>query len=276
MKLDNTGNLAWADGDGIRKLYNIANTSYSWVNDMVLTPDGDPILVGAVSVYNPDGSYYNQDLLIMKLDNAGSPIWCKTLGRDRVAEGGNIFDYYEDAISMAQDTDGNLVVLGNIDAVSFGDGGEVGIIGEGDGDGEEGYISKKYAWVIKFNSDGDVAWQRVMGGLESNNEGAYARSIHSTPDGGYVIAGRVYTDVGEDDYWVVKLDATGNILWQKRYGGAHTDQANAITATADGSIVVTGQGQPYIFGGSGNDTSHDFTNAWVLRLDTEGSMGCNP
>ena len=288
MKLDNTGNLAWADGDGIRKLYNIANTSYSWVNDMVLTPDGDPILVGAVSVYNPDGSYYNQDLLIMKLDNAGSPIWCKTLGRDRVAEGGNIFDYYEDAISMAQDTDGNLVVLGNIDAVSFGDGGEAGIIGEGGGDGEpgiigegggdaeEGYISKKYAWVIKFNSDGDVAWQRVMGGLESNNEGAYARSIHLTPDGGYVIAGRVYTDEGEDDYWVVKLDASGNILWQKIYGGAHTDQANAITATADGSIVVTGQGQPYIFGGSGNDTSHDFTNAWVLRLDTEGSMGCNP
>ncbi len=63
---------------------------------------------------------------------------------------------------------------------------------------------------------------------------------------------------------------------RKIYGGAHTDQANAITATADGSIVVTGQGQPYIFGSSGNDMSHDFTNAWVLRLDTEASMGCNP
>ncbi len=277
MKLDGDGNLVWTDGggNGIRKLYDIADTNFSWVNDMVLTSGGDPILVGSASVHYADGDYYNQDLMIMKLDNAGNPLWCKTLGRGRVAEGSNIFEYSESAISMDQDIDGSLVVLGKIHAVSWTGGSEEG--GEpSEGGGEEGYMAKDYAWVIKFTSDGTIAWQRAIGGLESSNESARAESIHSLPDNGYVIAGSVYTDAGEDDYWVVKLDASGKIVWQKRYGGAHTDDARAITATSDGSIVVTGQGQPYIFGGADDDTSNDFTNAWVLRLDTDGLMGCNP
>ena len=74
-------------------------------------------------------------------------------------------------------------------------------------------------WVVKLNATGTLQWQKSLGG--SANE--VARSVANTADGGYIIAGSTGSNDGDatgnhgglNDYWVVKLNASGNIQWQK-------------------------------------------------------------
>ncbi|RMF92999.1 MAG: M6 family metalloprotease domain-containing protein, partial [Nitrospinota bacterium] len=94
----------------------------------------------------------------------------------------------------------------------------------------------------------------------------YARSIQQTPDGGYIMAGATNTfGVSSYDYdvWVLKLDASGAVQWQKTYGGPDTDTAYAIQQTPDGGYIVAG-GTRSFGAGSGD--------IWVLKLDAKGDI----
>ena len=66
-------------------------------------------------------------------------------------------------------------------------------------------------------------WAATYGG--ANTDRAY--SIQQTSDGGYIVAGHTDYSVGGSlgDIWILKLDPSGNILWQKRYGGSSKDRA---------------------------------------------------
>src|SRR5580765_6507998 len=88
-----------------------------------------------------------------------------------------------------------------------------------------------------------IQWQRSLGG--TNDE--YANDIELTNDGGYIVAGysqsvdgEVTGNHGGQDYWVVKLDAAGNIQWQQCYGGTSDDVAASIYQTTEGAYIVAG------------------------------------
>ena len=126
-------------------------------------------------------------------------------------------------------------------------------------------------WVVKLDAAGNILWQKALGGTGTD----VAQAITASADGGYVVAG--YTgstngDVtgnhGSSDYWVVKLDAAGNILWQKALGGTGIDQAYAITASADGGYVV-GYTQSNDGDVTGNHGGNDY---WVVKLDAAGNI----
>jgi len=103
-------------------------------------------------------------------------------------------------------------------------------------------------------------WAKAYGG--SDNDMAY--SVWQTTDGGYIIAGYTYSyGAGSYDVWVLKLNSSGNITWQKTYGGSDDDRAYSIQQTADGGYIVAGNTQS--FGAESNDF-------WVLRLGTNGSV----
>src|SRR5690606_35784796 len=83
-------------------------------------------------------------------------------------------------------------------------------------------------WVVKLNETGEIEWQRSYGGSDYEEP----RSIQQTTDGGYIFAGTSNSDDGDVsqnqgslDYWIVKLDETGVIEWQKSYGGSSQDLA---------------------------------------------------
>ena len=91
-----------------------------------------------------------------------------------------------------------------------------------------------------------TTWARTIGGREDDK----AKAVIATNDGGYVIAGSTSSfGAGAQDAWVLEVDATGSVLWQKTYGGPDTDNANSIAPTDDGSYVVAGtlSGQPGIW-----------------------------
>ncbi len=141
----------------------------------------------------------------------------------------------------------------------------------------DGDIIGKHAgtdiWVVKLNFSGIIIWQKCLGG--NGNDDGYC--IHQTTDGGYIITGGTTSnnyDVsgnhGDMDVWVVKLNADGNIVWQKCYGGVGMEYARTILQTSDGG---------YIFGGYTNFNSGDVSGAhdncgdyWVVKIDAVGHL----
>ena len=151
------------------------------------------------------------------------------------------------------------------------DGGMViaGVTNSHDGDLSNGHGGDD-AWVLKLDRTGAVTWSKILGG---SGEDA-ASSVTATSDGGFEIAGYSNSHDGDvprphggSDVWVVKLDADGNIIWSKTYGGSANEAGRAIVSTADGGSAVVG------FAGSEDGDvhgSHGGADVWVLRLNAQG------
>ncbi len=196
-----------------------------FVSSIQQTTDGGYIVAGTTNSF---GGYY--DVWVLKLDETGNVSWQKTYG------GTTDGDY---ASSIQQTTDGGYIVTGR--TFSFGPG-----------------ISA--FWILKLDSVGNVLWQKTYGG----NGRDEASSIRQTTDGGYVVTG--YTEsfgAGRENFWVLKLDETGNVSWQKTYGGNGRDGATSIQQTTDGGYVVLGY--TYSFGAG-------YEDLLVLKLDETGNV----
>jgi hypothetical protein len=187
------------------------------------------------------------DVWIVKLDNSGNLQWQKCLGGIK-SEANN---------SIKQLNDGGYVIA----AVTTSNNGDV--TGNHDTTGQ-------YAdyWIVRLDSSGNIKWQKCLGG--TNNDAA--TSVDLTNDGGFIITGVTFSNDGDvsgnhsanyEDYWVVKIDSSGNLQWQKCLGGTATDECYAVTQTNDGGFVVAGWS-------SSNDGdvvgNHNSTDMWVVKL----------
>jgi hypothetical protein len=126
------------------------------------------------------------------------------------------------------------------------------------------FDASNYAWVIKLDAKGNVQWRKTYGRKSYDN---YAYSIQQTSDGGYIVAG--YTESFNirnarviKDALVIKLDAKGNVQWQKTYGGEDDDYAYSIQQTSDGGYIVAGYSWEIVVLGE---------DALVLKLDAKGN-----
>jgi len=112
--------------------------------------------------------------------------------------------------------------------------------------------------IIKMDFQGNKIWQKVFG--YGNTD--ILNSIATVPSGGYVAAG--YTDskgAGSDDFWVIKIDERGNLLWEKTYGDKFEDKAENIFVTKSGELIVSG---------SKMTVSSSTIEGWVLKLTADG------
>ena len=117
--------------------------------------------------------------------------------------------------------------------------------------------------IIKLNAYGTIEWEKHVGG--GNTDVFYSAS--QTSDGGYIAAGYTYSyGAGVRDYWIVKFNSLGTLIWQKTYGGAAWDEARAIRPTADNGYIVAGYTESFGAGVS------DF---WALKLDVNGDAVWN-
>jgi hypothetical protein len=123
-------------------------------------------------------------------------------------------------------------------------------------------------WVVKLDAAGEIQWQKSYGG----NADEYSVAAAATPDGGYVLTGYTLSnnngDVGQNhgntDFWVLKINGTGAIQWQKTLGGSGDDRPSAITVTTEGRIGVAG----YTNSTNGDvGSNHGLEDMWVMLLD---------
>jgi hypothetical protein len=113
-------------------------------------------------------------------------------------------------------------------------------------------------WVLKFNPFGMIEWQYIYGGDDWDD----GNDIQQTSDGGYIVAGQTQSfGTGSQDYWILKLNSSGQIEWQHTYGGPEWDTAESIRQTDDGGYIVAGDTRSF---GAG------LYDIWILKLDSSG------
>jgi hypothetical protein len=146
------------------------------------------------------------DMLLMKIDSVGNPLWSKTYG-----EGSS-----ENCFSMVHTIDGGYALAGR--TTSFGSGGYD-------------------MYLVKTDSVGNLLWQRTYGWAGSDG----CRSVKQTMDGGYILGG--YANDPHDMY-LVKTDSEGNLQWQRTFGGSGDDWCYDVQQTVDGGYILAGQYVP--------------------------------
>ena len=182
-----------------------------------------------------DGSY---DILVVKFDAQGAIEWQKRLGGSDD----------ETPCGILQTADGGFLVAGNSNSDDI-----AGVTKHGNRDG----------YIIKLDALGDVLWQRMYGG--SGIE--YLSSLQPTADGGFILAGSStsndisgVTNNGGSDLFVLKIDANGEVVWQRMYGGEKDDEAYEVHQAIDGGFILAG----YADGNVG------YGHAYVIKLDAYG------
>ncbi len=245
MKIDKSGTIQWQKSLG--------SFGDEEALDIEQTSDGGYIMAGYChgDGGNVSGSHGSTDCWVVKLNAAGNVQWQKCLGgSDR--EGAN---------SIKQTYDGGYVMAG------------YSVSNDGDVSGNHGGLGGPGLdyWIVKLSSTGSIQWQKCLGGSGTEE----AKSILQTTDGGYLTVGQTNSNDGDvtgyhnsnfayaEDCWIVKLDSTGNMQWQKCMGGNEIDQANNIQLTMDGGYIMAGQTVSNDGDVSGNHGSSDY---WIVKL----------
>ncbi len=134
-------------------------------------------------------------------------------------------------------------------------------------------------WVVKMSSSGVIEWEKNYGGSDDDE----ALCIQQTSDGGYIVGGYTKSSAsgdvtgvnkGSSDIWVVKLDASGNITWQKNYGGDQNEELRSIRQTSDGGYICSGWTSSSA-NGDVTDANHGGDDIWVVKLDGSGNISWN-
>ena len=261
--------------------------------------DGGYILAGysqsPVSGNKTSPKVGGNDMWLVRIDSAGNKLWERTIG------GGN--PYGSSANDVAITPDGGFVVAGE----TFNDiGGDKTVPWLGSGDG----------WIVKLGPEDDgcdsdhdgvpndldqcpntppgapvdargcpapicpppVQWQHSFGGADYD----YLYSLEATSDGGYILGGLSYSPANgnktsphlggsfDADVWLIRLNAGGEKVWERAFGGNEDENALSVKQTANGGFIVAGWSAS---GLSGNKTSPPLgrEDGWVIRLDAQGN-----
>lgn len=224
--------------------------SYDELYAMAAANDGGYLLGGStrsgISGVKTTVNYGGADFWIVKIDANGTKLWDRTVGTSN----------YDVLMSIIKTTDGGFLLGG---------------YSQGSYERQDDY------WVIKIDADGNILWDKYLGG--TGNE--YLNAMAATSDGGYIVGGYSNSGIsgdktepeiapGENDYWVVKLDANGNKLWDKTFGGTSTETLAAILPTSDGGYLIGGNSYSGISGNKTADSKGD-TDCWVIKTDANGN-----
>ena len=89
-------------------------------------------------------------------------------------------------------------------------------------------------YVLKTDAQGAVQWEKTFGGTSRD----VARSVQQTTDGGYIVGGCVDCDANPSSFSLLKLDGSGNAVWDKVISGASLGGAYAVRETRSGTVPV--------------------------------------
>ena len=189
--------------------------------------------------------------------------------------GGDNIETFQKAIST---TDGGYIVVG----YSYGASNNLGIHNWGNEGNADGI-------VIKFNSDGTIAWAKNCGSTQND----FFYSVTETNDGGYLVVGNSHGlstnlgGVGKDwnhvntgataDAIAVRLDQNGDIVWSKNYGGNYSDYFSSVI-TINGEYIISGYSysESSNLGGIGKDWNHigatNTQDGIIAKIDDNGDV----
>lgn len=253
IKLTESGTIQWQN--------TIGGESSEEACFIFETESGDFIVAGSsASSKNCDktsNSYGGSDFWILKINSVGVIIYQMKIGSDD-----------HDLVTALEPTaDGGFIVGGTSSA--FG-----GVSGNKTDPG----VGLNDYYVVKISATGTIEWQNAIGTTADD----FLTSLKPCSDGGYILGGYTTGGIsgdkteasmspGYEDYWVVKLDASGNIQWQNTIGGNFNDYCYSVIETPYAGFLIGGNSNSGI---SGDKTESSLgTNwPWILKLNSTGSI----
>lgn len=206
--------------------YNLEGYSTWGEGHAVLETPDKGFLIAGYQGSSMTSSTYNMRLI--KTDINGDTLWTRNYGGNSE----------ERAFDMAICPDEGFILTGF--TKSSGAGG-------------------KDLYIVKTDKDGHLQWEKTYG-YDTDEEG---HSIVTSTDGGYFIAGKLNRYDGSGDLWFMRLNAQGDSLWTKVYGGDRRDEVGQVHRTADGGYIFAGtRGHALTLG--------YITNIYVIRFDAAG------
>lgn len=247
-RLDQIGNIVW------QKCY--GGSFQDFAISVVETYDYGLIVCGQAASFdgNVTGNHSippRYDAWVLKLDSSGNLQWQKCYGGSDDETGYNIIQTSDSGYAVAGWTTSN----------------------DGDVSGNHSTDTAD-VWLIKLDSVGTLQWQRCYGG--TNEDKAY--SIIQTPDGGFALTGYTLSNNGDvsgnhdstsDDIWLLKVDNSGSIEWQKCIGGTAHEAGQQIIQTTDNDFLIVGVTTSSNGDVNGNHGMFDF---WLVNLDSTGNL----
>ena len=271
IKLDDTGGIVWQKVMG--------SSGYDFFNTVCNTPDSGYIIVGAAGADGGDISGYlggGGDVWVIKCTKTGAISWNKVYGGTAYEIGfdvvptadngcyglgvrqgaGSIAGYIggvEDAWLLRLDDTGGLswakTYGGSEDdkADALIETAAGNYIVAGYSNSNDGNVSNNHGgydfWAVAVDDTGKVLWDNCYGG--SGYESAFAAV--ATFDGGAILggvstttSGEITGTHGEGDFWSVKINDTGGLVWENSFGGSLGDTIYGIIQTADSGYLLTG------------------------------------
>lgn len=234
FELDKNGNLLWQK--------NIGTEKYDGVAACIKNADGSFMIAGSIK---DSSNLQISDGWICKMSSTGDVIWEKTFG-------GSNDDSFS---SLVATTDGGYVVTGITNST------------DGDLEGNQGQKD----WVAKIDRNGNKVWTKTYGCSGANSSFGVVQSGN-----GFIVIGTINSGGGDVtsyygslDTWIFKLDAVGNLVWQKTLVGTNTDTMPFITNSIDGNILVSSISAS----NDGDYVGHKAnTDAWIIKMDNNGNL----
>jgi glucan-binding YG repeat protein len=242
-RFDSNGNRIWFRLYGAEEPHD-ENDHYTIFYSVVATPDGGFVAAGTskVLIDGFTGSYgrQEQNFILVKFDANGNRIWAKI-------HGGSSVDEFH---SLIQTSDGSLIAAGLSESW--------------DGDLSGAFINDSPV-IAKFNANGEKIWIKYC---DVGQRDAYFDSIVQAPNGDFVAVGTLRDYYFSEDFLIARLDANGEKIWSKTYGGDLWDYLYSVTPTSDGGFVAVGSA--YSQNGDLVGTDKDDKNFVIVKFDANG------
>ena len=248
LKFDSTNQLQW------QKTYGGSTDDRG--TDLIQTTDNGYAVIGKSKSNDLDVSENAgfDDFWVSKLDSSGAITWEYSFG----------FAGTDVPYSIIQTNDNGYLLSGVLD------------VSASNGLGDRNSIFNRHAggdyWVIKLDASGSKQWSNYYGG--NFTETAY--DAIQTEDDGYIIVGSsdsndvdITNNRGSYDFWVIKISATGLLIWEKSFGGSEIDEARAISPTSDGNYIIVGDSRSSNLDLSENSGAADL---WIIKITPEGTL----
>ncbi|MCU0325010.1 MAG: hypothetical protein MUF45_07125 [Spirosomaceae bacterium] len=253
-KLDSKGKFLWFKAFG--------GSVHDEPRKLLLTHD-NKLLIGAATWSN-DGDMADTerkggyDIWLAKVDLNGAIIWKKCYGGLQ----------NEDLSDIVQTSNNDFVLVGKTNS-------------------NDQYISPNKgnndALIIRINSSGLQLWSKTYGGSQADE----AKSVIESPDGSIMINSTSISNDGDvlnqlhnpyfEDIWLIKLNGSGSLIWDKTYGGTYKEKASTITLTSQNKIILVGD-----TGSSNGDVAPgfhppigvntDYLDFWIFEIDNLGNI----
>ncbi|MBN1428362.1 MAG: choice-of-anchor D domain-containing protein [Anaerolineae bacterium] len=261
VRTNNRGEILWQNRYDRNPFFGIGFRYSAEASAIAVTNDGGFIVAANTTVIG----WEREHLWLLRFDGEENLLWSLApteqrngrFGRRPINPGEGTNTRVR---SIAQTSDGGFVLAGEF---------------------AEGPSREFEMWVVRLDSDGNIMWQRSYGQ-------GIASSVQQMPDGGLIVAGSgpnpreentggwprpfpwlwprpwmPWENEPQDEVRVLRLDSSGDIIWEGYYGGTEDDSARAIQVEANGEFIVAGATSSF---GAGEQ------DGWVLKITSEGEM----